>query len=384
MLSRENRNRIKLVVLSTDLIIGGAQWALIRFLELLDRERYKVTVITMVNGGGELASRLHALGVDVIDLEMRPKWRLDRLFRLNRLLKEIDPHIIHGWMVHASFVSRLIGRMRHIPVNLVTRHTNNLGSPGRVVINRWLAHWCDAILAVSSSTRQAELDETGLDPARVVTVPNGLGPEQRIVEISPPIRTRVRAEFGIMDDEILAGAVGRLTPAKGYPDLLEAMALLKEKLPRLKLLIVGDGVLAAELNGQHTALDLGDRVIFAGSRSDVPDLLQGLDFYVLSSHWEGLPIALLEGMAAGLPAVATAVKAVPEIMVDGQHGLIVPTHAPDRLAAGIERLAQDADLRAQLGRCGRERVLAHFTLEKSVEITTDLYERLLNEKGVSL
>jgi glycosyltransferase involved in cell wall biosynthesis len=123
-------------------------------------------------------------------------------------------------------------------------------------------------------------------------------------------------------------------------------------------------------------------VVFAGHRTDVPEILQALDIFVLPSNWEGLPNAVLEAMAAGLPVVATRVGGVPEVVVEGQTGILVPPRDPNALADALLTLLRDPNLRRRMGQAGRQRVQEYFSVDQMVSKTETLYEQLLSEKGL--
>jgi glycosyltransferase involved in cell wall biosynthesis len=176
----------------------------------------------------------------------------------------------------------------------------------------------------------------------------------------------------------LLGLVARLHRQKGLGDLLAAVAWVRERVPDVRLLLIGEGELRDELEAQARALGLSGAVIFAGIRTDVAEIVAALDIFVLPSLWEGTSNAVLEAMAAGLPIVATAVGGTPEVVVDGVTGLLVPPRDPSALAGALVTLLQDADLRHRMGRAGRERVKQYFSLERMVRRTEALYEELLS------
>jgi glycosyltransferase involved in cell wall biosynthesis len=192
----------------------------------------------------------------------------------------------------------------------------------------------------------------------------------------------MRRTFGVQAQGLLVGTVGRLHPQKGFASLLAAVARVRERLPAIRLLLVGGGALRRDLVARAEALGLAEVVIFAGSRGDVPEILAALDLFVLPSLWEGLPNAVLEAMAAGLPVVATAAGGTPEVVVDGETGLLVPPGDVTALAEAIERLLRDPGLRRKMGEAGRKRVEGHFTIEQTVAQTVALYETLLRQKGL--
>ncbi|MEM7798093.1 MAG: glycosyltransferase [Chloroflexota bacterium] len=372
---------IPVLILITDLTTGGAQRALLRFLSNVSSDQYRFTVVTLLDGDGRFAEEIAALGIGVIDLNMNPKWRLDRLFALIQIIRQHRPLILHAWMIHANIIGRLIGRITGIPNVIISRRTDRLGSPLRVNVNRLLSGWSDRVIAVSDETRQIELVETGLPLDRVVTVPNGIEMGQ-FQEIDAAARQSIRDSLGIAKNEFLIGSVGRLVLAKGYPDLISAMKTVVATNPNVKLIIIGEGELRSQLEAQAAHLGLTEHISLPGRRSDIPQFMQALDLFVLSSHWEGMPNALLEAMAAGTPSIATSVSAAPEIIGEDEFGLLVPSEDPSKMAEAILLLRKDLQLRQALGEAGRKRIETNYTLEASVCRTLEVYAELLDEKDV--
>jgi glycosyltransferase involved in cell wall biosynthesis len=187
-----------------------------------------------------------------------------------------------------------------------------------------------------------------------------------------------RVALNLPPDGLVIGTVSRLDPVKGVAFLVHAFS----KVDRAHLVVIGDGPERAALESLAGGLGVAGRVHWVGHRRNVPHLLPAFDLFVQPSLHEGLPNTILEAMAAGLPVVATAVGGTPEVVVDGVTGLLVPPRDPDALAQAIVRLLYTPDLRCRMGQAGRERVAQYFTVERMVEQTERLYERLLVEKGV--
>jgi glycosyltransferase involved in cell wall biosynthesis len=192
----------------------------------------------------------------------------------------------------------------------------------------------------------------------------------------------VRAELGFTDEHLVVGIVGRVTPAKGHREFLEMAAHLAGPFPNARFLIVGEATRGEEDEGR-AILDglatgpLRERVTVTGFRSDVPDLLAGLDVFAFPSHNEAFGLALIEAMAAGLPTVSSDCDGVLDIVVEGQTGLMVAPKDGARLADATARLLEDAALRERMGHAGRERVLAHFTEEQMAAAMDRLYVEAL-------
>ena len=381
MIAGDRQERlVDVLYLITELsVVGGAEKVLVRFLTHLDRRRFRPTVACLYGGDGPMADDVRALGIPVIDLGMTAKWRLDALWRLYYLLRRKRPLILHASMFHANVLGRVLGRLAGVPIIVTWRHSVGIGWQGREWVNRWTALLNDKAIAVCELARRIEIQRTKVPSDRVVTVYNGLD-VRRFSLVNPSSVVQIRHSLGVRSGALLLGAVGRLSPEKDYANLLAAMAKVQKHVPTARLFIVGDGELRERLEIQAQSLGLSDVVTFTGIRDDVPEILAALDIFVLSSRREGLPLAVLEAMAAGLPVVATVVGGVPEVVVDGVTGFLVPPLNPVALAEALLSLLQDPARCKAMGRAGYKRVKQCFSMEQMTRQIESLYEELLVEK----
>jgi len=230
------------------------------------------------------------------------------------------------------------------------------------------------VVAVSEQVRQSFLKELGLtaeQAPRLVAVANG-------VPIPPPPspaeRQAVRARQGVGEGEALLLGVGRLCEQKNFGDLVAAAAHLREAGVPFRAVVAGDGPLRGDLEADIAQGGLQDTVTLLGAVDDVTPLLQAADMLVMPSLWEGLPLALLEAMACGLPVVGYAIDGLSDVVEDGRHGLLVPKGDTAALAAACRRLVEDPELRERLGRSGRELVEQRFGFDRTIEQLLELYE----------
>ncbi len=235
-----------------------------------------------------------------------------------------------------------------------------------VVSNRCL----DAAIAVSHATKRDWVQRSRIPANRVVTIHNGIDPEKFRRRKS---REAARRELGLPADGLIVGGLGRLDEIKGYTDLLTAAVRMRAEYPNLVVVLAGSGPLQEQLERQAVQLTLGGVVRFLGFRSDVQLVLDALDVFAMPSLNEALPYGLLEAMASELPAVGSAVGGIPEVIVEGVTGFLVPPRDPNRLAERLEVLLRDADLRARFGTAARERVARHFREDDMVRKTIELY-----------
>lgn len=376
----EQVSPVKILYLITDLKFGGAQTVLIQLLKHLDRQKYQPLVACLFGGDSPVGSQLQALNIPVIDLRMSAWWRLDALWRLYQLLRRERALIVHSSLFHANVSARIIGRLAGVPIVITWRQNVSLGSQWREWFNKISAPLDDRVVAVSALTRQAEIQASGVRPDKVAVIHNCIDVDP-YARRDPQIASQVREGLGIPSKAFLIGTVGRLHPQKGQHQLLLAFAEIHQEIQEAWLLVVGCGDLRAKLENQAKTLEISKRAVFAGIRTDIPDVLSALDVFVLPSLWEGLPLALLEAMATGLPVVATRVGGNPEVVIHGETGILVPPNDPRALAQAVHTL-HDPSPRMRMGQAGKARVREHFSAGQIVPKMEALYAQALREKGI--
>jgi glycosyltransferase involved in cell wall biosynthesis len=245
-----------------------------------------------------------------------------------------------------------------------------------IVSNRCL----DAAIAVSRATKADWVRRSHLPARRVVTIHNGIDADKFQRRAN---RSAARRQLGLPDDGLIVGGVGRLDEAKGFTHLIDAVARLAPRYPRLLLVLAGTGPLRDELVEQASRLGIGGRVRFLGFVNDVQPVFDALDVFALSSLCEALPYALLEAMATELPVVGTRVGGVPEVIGEGETGFVVPSQNAEAVAGALTPILDSSDLRQRMGKAGRDRVVRHFHERDMVRRTLDLYRDLLGSSGTS-
>jgi len=381
--------RHKILFLITQSEFGGAQKYVYYLATRLPKDHYEVAVACGI--GGLLIPKLREAGIKVIPIpnlvrEINPVRDSLAFLDLFRFIRRKRPHIVHTNSTKAGFLGRLAAKCAGVPVIVFTAHGFVLNEPMGIlsqflftVIERIGGMLSDAIIAVSEADRWTAIQHGVTSPDRIVTIHNGLDIESLGSPNSSAIAQK-QMELGLPDSHRVIGAVANFYVTKGLPYFLQAAAHVREVFPEAKFALVGDGERRRELVALTNELNLDSSVLFLGQRNDVPELLPLFDVFVLSSVKEGLPFALLEAMAAARPIVATTVGGIPEVIINGETGLLVPPRDPEALAKAIITLLSDRDRAQRMGLAARERVLAHFTLERMMEETEQLYQQLLARK----
>lgn len=323
-----------------------------------DRARFDYEVAYVLSAESALAADVAATGVVVHDLGARGNWDLTWLSRLRQLLRRGRFDLVHFHLPYAAAVGRLgvrslAGGQR--PRVVYTEHSiwGRTALPVRV-LNRAGIGSDDAVIAVSEAARRAL---PGAVAQRATVVVHGI--DQRVARSWASRRAQQRAalcaELGLGPDVVVVTTVANLRPEKGYEVLLAAARLVVDHTGRVVFLAVGRGPLAQEMESRRRALGIDDRFRFLGQREDALGILAGSDVFVLASHHEGMPVALMEAASVGLPIVATAVGEIPAAFPPGSGALLVPPGDAPRLASAIRLAVEDEQLRARLARASMAR-----------------------------
>ena len=346
----------------------GAEKQLSLLAPALAREGFDVHVCALTRGGPYEAP-LHAANIPVTVIGK--SWKLDPMAyrRLRSHIAALRPDVVQTMIFAANAYGRQAARSAGVPrIFGGERCVDPWKQWHELAIDRYLARHSEAIVVNSTGVRDFYISR-GIPADKFQIIPNGIGP----MPPSDVTRTELLAELGLPPDARLIGAVNRLWPQKRVKDLIWAADLLKVIRDDVHLLVIGDGPHRARLERYRDQVRIADRVHFLGLRQDVSRLLPHLDCLWLASAYEGLPNAVMEAMACGVPVVASDIPGNRDLVVHGETGYLTPIGDRAGIARHTNRLLDDRALAERLGKAGRERITQEFSVEKMVERYAELY-----------
>ncbi len=396
---QKQQNKIKVMHIIHNLRRAGAQEVVRTLSEYLASEGCELVVCTIKDG--PLRQEIERLGIKVEVLVLRrrsiiafPLFIADiihLLSLLGELVKKYDIEIIQTHLLASlDFLVLLLQYTTSTRVVLWTFHSARFEvTEAELTRHKWLlkpkqyahrllyrlaAHFVSGCIAVSEQVKEAMIETIGPIQGKITVICNGVD-LKRYRCFSD--RALVRNNLGVDEKTQLIALVGTLKDGKGHSYMIEAMASIVSRYPSAHVLFIGDGNLREQLQAQAAALNIESNVHFLGNRSDVPELLAASDIFVLPSLWEGLSMALLEGMASGLPVVASEVSGTVQVMISGETGYLVPPGNVQELAKAIERLLSNPAQAQAMGMAARQRVETTFSAQKQADEHLALYRRLL-------
>ena len=364
----------RLAYLSEAETYGGAESFMIALLQLIDRDRYLPHYMGPERTPDRIREELDRLDVPFVPTPIiRGKADIRGLLEAKRQMASLNLDILHFNLsnpLHGRF-GMLAARLAGIPIQFATMHLppreTTATRRGRWLEQKTLGN-LDRLIAVSEDSRNLVLNHLPLLPEQVVKVYNGIDPDAFDPKIEPPGTKHI-------------GTVGRLAEQKGFRYLIEAFPRVVAAHPDVHLSIAGEGPLEEELKAQVASLGMQDSITFLGNRRDIPQLLSTFDLFVLPSIYESFPFTILEAMAAGRAVISTTVDGIPESIIEGETGLLDPSRSPEPLAEAILSLLPDPERCAQMGRAGRQRVQAHFTIQAMYDNVEPLYRECMAKKA---
>jgi glycosyltransferase involved in cell wall biosynthesis len=338
--------------------IGGTELNAVRTVEALDRQRFQVTIFHF-HETGPLRERYEALGLQLLHLPIGPLYSLRTAaqgVRFMRLLRREGIEIVHTHDLYTNIFAAPWAHLAGCRVIASRRWLDAAPRAGLLALNRWTYRFAHRVVVNSALVARLLVESERVPAAHVVELPNFLE-ERAFRHVTAEAHTARRRSWGVAQGAFVIGTVARLAPIKNHAMLLRALSQLDED---VHAVLIGDGPSRGELEELARALHVEQRVHFTGQLVETENLHQFFDVSVLASRSEGSPNSVIEALAAGCPVIATPVGGVPEVVVDGQTGLLVGVDQPAALAASVRELRRDAALRRRLSDAGVARVRGKY------------------------
>lgn len=361
---------------------GGAENLLLVLARNIDRTRFNLSFYCL-RRGGYIADSLKEEGFKVVCLDnYRMRHFYKKIRDIVRLINTECPDIVQTHLIEANLLGRMCALFSRAPVVCKTEHAflsrlwvnPTLKQRAYLFIDRILDKFSDCIIYVSDAQRRI-INRGKYDPLRHIVIHNAC--DERRFSIDKP-RESTRRLYGFSSKDIVIGTVGRLVPHKGHDYLFKAVKKVRKQYDRVKIIVVGNGPEEERLKKSVKAL--GIDVLFLSERKDVPELMKAMDIFVQPSFWEPFGITIAEAMSSGLPVVATNVGGIPEVVLDGETGILVEPKDSDAIVDALLRLIENPDLAQKMGERGRDVALSKFSGQRYAKDMERLYTYLIEER----
>ncbi|MBF0486233.1 MAG: glycosyltransferase [Candidatus Omnitrophica bacterium] len=358
---------------------GGAESLLLDICREIDKTRFRIVVFYWADSD-ELAEAMREAGAQVVKLPFRKVLSLSSVWQLARALKEYRADILHTHFMDSDFVGFWASFLCRIPIVM---HVHSFSFPQKnrhALRYRIMSPWITRIICVSDYVKRRVISRTGIRADKCVLVPNGTNLQKFEDHHSLEEKMCLKVSLGIAAERLVVGSLARLSPEKSLQTLLLSAPFILARHPSVQFLIVGDGPEREKLAALSRDLGISARVTFTGRREDVSALLSIMDVFVLSSVGEAFGIALLEAMASGKPVAASMVCAIPEVVRNGEEGILFWPRSERALAEAVGEILSNPELAAKFSAQGRQRA-KDFSSRSMTEKLEQVYCEILNKKA---
>ncbi len=375
-------SRVKVLWLIKGLGSGGAERLLTTAITYVYRNAFDYEVAYCFPHDNDLALEFKRADIPVFCLDLKTTFDPRGPYRLFRLLRNRRPQILHIHLPYTGILGRVIGRLVGVRGIVYTEHSvMEMYHPLTRLLNLLTYPLGRTTIAVSEEVQCSIMKHRIASRTKLLVIYPGVDPNCGMTSGEQPDKTR--EVLGIPDNHKVVGSVANVRPEKGHDYLVRAAKIVLDRCPDVTFVIVGGEKMKGDISRLEeltAGLGIQERVIFTGSRQNVFDIMRIFDLFVLSSLYEGLPLALLEAMSMGKPAVAPSVGGVPEVINDGQNGFLVQPRNPEALAERILQLLQDPVLRSKMSPNAAQMVRERFSLQEMVRNVEQVYSDVLNHR----
>ncbi|MFH1905330.1 MAG: glycosyltransferase family 4 protein [bacterium] len=350
---------------------SGIEQRILSISRSLNSGRFKI--ILAASPSSPLYKKAGSYNISLLSLKIG-RWKFNPvvIWKLSRFLKTHKVDILHTHRSSDHWIGvlavRLFGLSSQCKI-IRTRH-NFTRIKNNCINNKLYKEWTDRIIAVAEVIREQLIDENNISGNKIITIHSSIDVKKFNDNFSGEA---IRKEFSIASDTVVLGMIGRLRKHKDYPNVIEALDIIIKRVRNIKLLIVGDGILESQLKSIVQKMELSNYVIFAGKRENIPQILSGIDIFVLSSSVEGSPAVIKEALIMEKPVISTNVGGIPEIIQNGITGILVPPHNPEALADGILDAINNMNKALEMAKKGKQVIINEFSETRLAQLTAEVY-----------
>ncbi len=371
----ESEKKINLLYLNYSYDIGGIETLVLNMCRYLDKSKFNMYICSLKKDN-VLKSEFEEMNIPLHVIVKKEGIDIGLIFKLRKLFRKLDIDIVHTHNAAQWFYGALAVIGLNKPKIIHTQHSVLEQGKNKLLYSlRFLAKKTAFIVCVAEYVADYMVNKGKLFKEKVKVVYNGITVEKFELTVDGKQK---KESLGVPAGYKLLGIVARLVPVKDHKTLLDALKLVLQKGNKVKLLIAGGGELAKDLEEHAIELEIEKEVVFLGKRRDIPEILNVLDIFILSSISEGLSVTLLESMASGLPVVATDVGGNAEVVIQGKTGVLVPSGNSEELARAIIGLLENEEKTISMGREGKKQVREKFNIEKMINEYRELYSKMVN------
>ena len=372
--------KTKILFVIDGLEFGGGERVFAQIITRLPQDSYESFMATVLNDNFQKAiskSSVHNFPVDFSN-----RYNMLNLFTLTKIIIRENIDIVHGQGARAEFYARIaagLARRKCVSTLAMPVEGYDVNSFKKFLyrlLDRFSERFVDRFLVVSSVLEKIMVEEHGVPEEKVIKIYNGIETDDYNPELMKKQRRLTRQEFNIGNDEFLIGAVGRLVWQKGFIYFLQSIPGIIRIIPKAKFVLVGDGPLHDNLERLTQSMDVSSHLIFTGQRSDIREILAGMDMLIIPSLLEGFPMVTLEAMSMEKPIIATAIGGIMEQITDGIEGFLIPPGDPISLIKAVEFLFSNKEQAQCLGKAARQRVIKDFSVQTMMTKTMKIYDEI--------
>jgi glycosyltransferase involved in cell wall biosynthesis len=386
--------KLKVLQIITRIDKGGSAEDIVITAMGLDKERYELTLMSgpVEDPSQDRKKEIEGYGIRHIFIpELVRNINLFKdlmaFLKIYRVLRKEKFDIVHTHTSKAGLLGRLAAKMARVPIIIYTPHGHvffgyfsSLKTKIFILLEKLASPLADKIVALTNGEKEDYIVYKIASERKLAIICSGVD-LNRFKELSSDEKRKIKKELGIPENSLVVGTAGRLVPIKGLEFLVEASKIIVSKYPDTYFLFAGDGPLRQSLEKKACRMGVKDNIIFLGWRDDVPKIISIFDIFVLPSLNEGMGRVLVEAMSLGKPIVASEIGGIPDLVIHGKNGFLVPPKNPKELAKYIQILLDNEEKRQKLGLAGK-RMAVNFSAQIMLKKTSNLYEELLKQKSI--